>query len=247
MRKAITYSLILLAACAGAYEISRHWTLRAQGTISVRPFTLEFASYDSAGQLLEDRITGRRGDGSEVLVGVRPQGATRRIDFMQGSSMMLIDAMKIRMSGKLAAERTAARKVRLLNPPKDCLWPYDVLESHEVVGGVPVNVVEMPRGNSRTIEKRAPDYACASLAAKGEDKQPDGTWRTRWEERFVQFRPGEPDSRLFEPGNGYREMSPSQVRAEALHQQGVTRQACPACFARSDASLDAEYKAAQAR
>jgi len=248
MRKPLFWYL-LIAACVAAYYGAAHWTVKvaAQSAISVKPFTLEFVTYNSAGKLVEDRITARRSDGSEVMVSMSPAGKNRRIDFMDGASMALLDAVKIRMSGIVAADRTAARKTMLTNPPTDCLFPGETLASRTTTGGVAVNVVKSTRGSYSLTEDRAPAYACKALDALGQDLQPDGTWVTRFQARLVAFTPGEPDARIFAPGDGYREMSPSQVRDEALRGQGVTKQSCPACFSQSAQDMDAEYNAAQGR
>jgi hypothetical protein len=246
-RKTILSLVTVALLCGAAYELAVHWTLHAHAAIAVKPFTLEFVTFDSAGKAIEDRITGRRGDGSEVMRSAGTWGVARRIDWMDGAAMTLFDAASVKMSGVLAPERTAARKARLLDPPLGCRWPYEDDGGHQYLAGNLVYIVERTRGSYRTTDARAPDFACQTLEARGEDRQPDATWRTRYEVRFVSLTPGEPDARLFEPGASYKEMSPSQVRDDAMRRAGLTPANCKPCFAASAADLDKEYNEAQKR
>jgi hypothetical protein len=236
-------------ACVAAYWLAGHWTIRAsaQSQISVQPFTLEVLTFDSAGKLVEDRVTARRSDGSEAWIRMdRGSVAARRIDFTDGAIMTLLDAMQVRMSGWASPERLAAQKFRLTQPPPNCLYPGDtLLDNHASLGGVPVITAASVRGSHRDTSYRALSLSCKALAAKGEDQQPDGSWRTRFEARFVSIKLAEPDARAFARGDSYREMAPSKLRDFALKEAGVTRQSCPACFAASVAQLDGQYNAAQ--
>jgi hypothetical protein len=247
MRKAI-YTVSVAVACICAYEGAIHWTIkaRADSPIAVLPFTLVWVSFDSAGQMVEERTMARRGDGSDVQVSATKGGVMRRIDLTDGAAMTLFDSMQLKMSGWLGKGQVAARKSRLTNPPANCLWPGDKLVDLESIGGVSVDVVESTRGSYRMREDRAPEFACKSLAAIGEDRQPDGSYRTRFEARFVSLARGEPDSRLFERGNAYKERRPSQILAEALQRAGVTPDKCPVCFSDTGtAAMDARYQKGQ--
>jgi hypothetical protein len=251
--KRLLFPLVVLLAAGAAYEGMRHWTIRtaAAAPMHVLPFTMEFWEYDSAGKLLDQRTVARSADGSEAMVMVtQPRGQiARRVDYMDGRVMTALDALQIKMSGYLAGHNSEFRRNRLLHPPADCLWKGETVTGRILLPGN-IQAVKIarwrPSGSAfRISETRAVDYGCETVEGIGEDQQPDGTWTTRFHSKLIYFQPGEPDSRLFEPGDKYQEMKPSGVRDVVLTQLGITPQACPKCYTDNFASMDANYTAMQ--
>lgn len=79
------------------------------------------------------------------------------------------------------------------------------------------------------------------------EKLTDGDWIRTFEARMDLFQEIDPDPNVFEDWPAYQELRPSDLRARLYQSMGVTPEACPKCFEKDSASLDAGYERAQTR
>lgn len=242
---------VFLAVAAIAYFASRVITVRtlAQAAVSVSPFTLEQTTLRFSGdstKVIEIRTTARRADGSQAIYGVFPNDPgkppARRVDFADGRSISVFDAIKAKMSVQRDSANRAAENLRLSNPPENCLFKGEEPGGSETLLGV--NVVVARReggGGQRMSEWRAPSLQCFPLAMKLEVREGQ-SFKTTLEVRANFLATGEPSALLFDESSASQELAPSELKRAVYSSMGITEAVCPTCFGTpTDAELDSLY------
>jgi hypothetical protein len=200
-------------------------TASAQDKIT--PFVLETEIYgfehDPHGAVGIKTTFARRSDGADVSVenvGPLTMGITgRRIWFMDGRSVSVVDAFKMKtMWPAVSAGQVERFNAQRLRTTPDCVKAAGEVwaGAGTVAGqGVELVVTETPIYNGQRTRKetewRAPALGCRTLTYKVEDQQADGSWFLRTEGRVVSLKLEEPDPKLFDDGAGYAEVKPSEI------------------------------------
>lgn len=253
---------IALASLAGVTAIvtafvSYNYSVAAKAAagINVKPFVLEqtLLTYtkNPSGDLLERRILLRRRDSSEAMIGTQLSSrgpiTLRRVDWADGRSSTLVDLVHGRMSGFRPQLSVARRKERLLNTPANCASAGESNVGEEILSGkLAYRIVRLQAPDDRVTEWRLPDYQCQAIQMVRE-RLADGGWIKTFEARMDLFQEIDPDPNVFEDWSAYQELRPSDLRARLYQSMGVTPEACPKCFEKDSASLDAGYERAQTR
>lgn len=245
----------VLIAGSGLFVAHRYaLAVNAASTIAVKPFVYETAqiSYvqNPAGIVMEHRTVARRQDSSRAMIGSFPadtkMGIVRRVDWADGRSSMLSDAVRGRMTGFMPDLAVARRKRQLQNPPRGCMYPGEITVAEEQIAGQRSYRIERMYGTTqRVTEWRLPDYECESVQMVREDFH-DGVWKPALEARLVAFLATVPDPKIFDDWASYEELPPSQLRDRLYRSSGVTPERCRSCF-KDLAELDARYQQAQVR
>ncbi|HWC01077.1 MAG TPA: hypothetical protein VG672_30435 [Bryobacteraceae bacterium] len=257
MRRFLIWSASSLLLIAATYIVANHITYRtmAHAAVIAHPFTVEQWTYSYSStppQVTEKRTFARRSDGSEVTVSVHPAtpklGVIRKLEWGDGATITLADAIMAKTSSWLKREDLAAKKQRLQNPPPKCAFPGEQVIGQETLSGVSVWRVVRELPDRRLSEWRASEYACQAIRALGETRSPDGSYKRQFEATLVYLQPGEPDPLLFASGNQYKEMPPSEAKRNALRNMGLDEVKCPTCFDSNwDSEMDAAYRKRQER
>ncbi|MGH9325880.1 MAG: hypothetical protein ACRD2B_04225, partial [Terriglobia bacterium] len=159
----------------------------------------------------------RRSDGTTVHVlsagplQIEKNVYTRTIRYIDGSRVKLLDAAKVKSSYPPSYAAIWRRSV--LHPPPNCVYAGEMLlqENGGKVLGQAVVEIRPPAPPGYRIEAwAAPGLACQVLTYHTEMEKPDGTYQPASEKKALSLQIGEPDPRLFAPGNGYTEMPPSE-------------------------------------
>ncbi len=226
---------------------------KAAAEISVKPFVMQQTllnfTKNPSGDVLEQRILLRRQDSSEALIGTqfsqRGPITLRRVDWADGRSALLVDLIHARMSGFRPQLSIARRKERLFNFPANCVFQGESKAGEETLSGkLAYRVERQIAPDDRSTEWRLPDYECQAIQMVREKLQ-DGGWTKSFEARLDLFQEVDPDPNVFENWSVYEELRPSDLRARLYQSMGVTPEACPKCFEKGSAELDAKYEHAQ--
>jgi hypothetical protein len=247
------FVLLSLAVLGGSVLfVTRRLTINrvASAQVVARPFTLEQITLtfqnNPAGEVANKRVLAVRADGSEAYLETVAggRGIARRLRMADGTYAGIVDFIQAKMTGYLRKDEMAHMKSLWTNPPRDCVFPgSDTLVGHEKLFGIDAAIVRVEYRN-RAIRKthwRFPEFACTMVRSVLEERQADGTYRLVSETRPVVFGQGEPDARLFERSDRYKEMPPSDLKREALAKLGVTPETCPECYKNNMSPSDAEY------
>jgi hypothetical protein len=168
---------------------------------------------------------GRRSDGAFAMFGSYGPIAlgitARSVSYWDGTSKVFVDAFRTKTTKPaVPPSGLASYQAHLLNGPPNCLRHRgEIIKGTETLFGQPVVIVEedgvggTPQtvGGRRTIEWRAPNLKCHTLAYTVEDKRADGTWWLRTKQRVVSLTIGEPPRELFEDKPEYTEASHEEV------------------------------------
>jgi hypothetical protein len=203
----------------------------------VTPFVLNTEVYgfehDPHGGLGIKTTFARRSDGAFARVenfGPLALGiAGRQITFMDGRSVTVVDAFKMKTTWRpIPARALEDWNARRLRGTPDCVQVAGQARvGEDTVAGQEVVVVEreLPTGEGQPKRKetdwRAPALGCQTLTYKVEDQQADGSWWLRTEGRVVSLTLEEPDPKLFDDGADYTEAKPSEVQRKLLEIQGI--------------------------
>ncbi len=226
----------------------------AHAQVTATPFLLKTDLYsyeqDPDGVLINRFVQARRSDGTVVRsesilgkVGFSAAHSVRSITFMDGRRFSAYDATKVMVAWPRLPEQTLAiHKERILNPPKNCVFPGHTLKGYGILLGRTVAIVERPRvGNTQITAWDDPSLGCVDLKYQVQEVATDGSRKLLTEAKPVSLTLGEPDASLFEIA--YPAMKPS----EALHKEadalGVTWDDSLARFAsREDSAFSAAEK-----
>jgi hypothetical protein len=192
--------------------------LQVHGAVA-QPFYVERASYErnqlGALSMYSRRITARRTDGTTAIIEYSaldkfPTGVqfppTRRLISPDGASVWLLDAAQIRVSWPKLTSGEARNELQLMaNRDPDCGADKMHVTAREILGGYPSAVTVRDLDSMRQVKVwQSPEFGCEVLKSQVLLKS-DGTVLV--DTRLVSATPGEPDTRLFNPGQGYREGS----------------------------------------
>ena len=120
----------------------------------------------------------------------------------------------------------ASAKRFLSNPPADCMFhPGEILLGYDLVFGQKAAIIKEPPhpdGASQQMKKwRSPLLGCQNLQYRLEARQPDGSSKLLAEGRPVSLKLGEPPAALFDEGESFAELRPSQAGALVADRLGV--------------------------
>ena len=191
----------------------------------VTPYVLDTEVYgfenDPHGAVGIKTTFARRSDGATVRVesiGPLKLGLTgRRITFMDGRSMTVVDAFRTKTTWPpVRPQALASFNARRLRGTPNCVRsPEETVLALDRLAGQNVVVIrsELPQGPvlRRETDWRAPDLGCQTLTYRVEDQKPDGSWWLRTEGKLVSLRLEEPDAKLFDDGASYTEAKPSDI------------------------------------
>jgi hypothetical protein len=257
-----TTVIVLVIAAALVFYAAKARTIQAIAAtdVQVTPFLLEQRtvsfSKSPEGQMVENRITARRSDGSTAMMGVfpgKPEKPIRRVDWMDGRTGTIVDSIKAKMMGLVSDSALAKRKRTLQSPPEKCTRPGETTVGSATMEGLETWVVQKTSGGdslsvqSRLTEWRVPRLSCFAVQMQRESNK-DGQWKLLTEVRPLFIRIGDPGTALFEVDGAYDEMKPSEFKRNLLSSAGVTEKDCPKCFsAGGDDAADATYQEFQHR
>jgi hypothetical protein len=250
--KNIAAGLLMGSLAVGFYYAAKVATVSriaaAQGIAT--PFVLEREVYsfqeDESGRLMNKETIARRSDGTTVEVrnGGLPEWGmfVRKITHLDGRSITLCDQIKGKSTWPIPpTEVVATLKKQILDPPDNCVFPgHTLVKEEDVILNHKVAVIAIDSlGTVRVTDWRAPDLGCTSLQYRVEERLPDGSWKVVAEARPVILEIGEPRADLFEPGEGYNEVKPSELERQALAQLGITE--IPEIVRKSWGAIDQGY------
>jgi hypothetical protein len=197
-----------------------------------QPFYLERAFYerDQAGALsmYSRDVFARSNDGRTALVEDEaldklPPGVklppTRKVTMIDGFSVWLIDSLRLKTSWPKMTSTEARNELALMaNHEPDCGFDQAHIIGRESVGGqktfITVSDVDLVRQSTVWY---APELGCQALQSKTTLKG-DGTVLV--EGRLIKAFVGEPDARLFDLGDNYRDVSATDLIAGRLQAIG---------------------------
>jgi hypothetical protein len=115
----------------------------------------------------------------------------------------------------------AQMRERQLAPPTSCVFiAGDTLVGYGQVLSHPVAIVQRTAADVQTWW-RAPDLGCVTLQYRVQRKQADGSLSVTAEGRAKSLRLEEPDPRLFDQGEAYTELKPSDRLRRELRSRGI--------------------------
>ncbi len=226
----------------------------AHAQITATPFLLKMDLYsyeqDPSGVLINRFVQARRSDGTMVRsegifgkVGFFAGHSVRSVTFLDGRRFSVYDSTNVMVAWPPLSEQTLAiHKERILNPPKNCVFPGHTLKGYGNLLGRTVAIVERPRvENTQITAWDDPSLGCVDLKYQVQEVAANGSLKLLTEASPVSLTLGEPDASLFEIA--YPAMKPS----EALHKEadalGVTWDDSLARFAsREDSAFSAAEK-----
>jgi hypothetical protein len=213
------------AAVVGCFYLSRNLDIGriARAEVVVTPFVLEMESYsfesNPAGELISKSTIARRSDGATALVttalgrvGLEAGETARKITLTDGTIFTLVDSIRAKTTWpRMSREQLAAMKARLVDPPKNCVFPGETLVGYKTVMNERVAAIRWPpMPKYEHVDWRAPSLGCQSLGYTSYVKESDGNSRPRAEGRPTSLTLGEPDAGLFDLGTNHEELRPSE-------------------------------------
>lgn len=131
----------------------------------------------------------------------------------------MVDAIKSKTTWPPRSDMAAAAYKRdHLYPPSNCVFGEGdtLLKAHDIVLGHPVVVIRHDSvGNIRVTSWKAPDLGCVQLQYRVEKKEMDGSYQLMSQEKAVSLQLTEPNPQLFDTGQFYTEMRPSDMSLKA--------------------------------
>lgn len=235
-RKSIVAVLtIFLAACLYfiAEFVATPQSVSTESSFTPFVFQVQVYLYGSnpAGELHATLTEARRSDGTTVEVRRATARGTakwlygRTIKYTDGSSVNLVDAIKSKTTLPVWSEKATAAYRRLhLYPPSNCMFGGEtLLKEEDAVLGHPVTVVRFGSVNSiRVTAWRAPDLGCIQLQYRVEQQESDGSYKLMSQQKAVSLQLTAPDPRLFADGQGYTELTPSELTLKGRLLLGYT-------------------------
>jgi hypothetical protein len=164
----------------------------------------------------------RRSDGTTATVeSVGPLASprfVRKLAFLDGRVLSLVDSMRIKSTGPRLSEEEAGSLIQSLTVPSpDCGAKTPELLRHDTYSGQEVAVIQSLIPNKyRVTYWRAPKLGCEALYYTTEEIHADGTFTLVSEAKTSRLVLGDPDPRLFDLGEAYEEVKPSEARRRLL-------------------------------
>ncbi len=200
-------------------------------------------------------IVARRSDGTTArLKSMGPFASppfVRDVTFLDGRHVTLFDSIKVRTTWPQAiSEELGGLRQALIRSPRDCgASPPIALVGFDHVGDLEVAVKQsIIPGKFRVTRWAAPKLGCEALYDKSEALQKDGSFRIAWEAKVSQLTLDEPDPRLFDIGEDFSELTPSE--GQRLLVRGMGLRLPPAeerQLEREGREADRQYRAAPVR
>ena len=235
LRKQIVSGSFILLLGIGIFFAGRSLTViyLAHAQVVAVPFTLQMdiASPDASGKLevFKTKLLARRSDGGTVTVesyGPTVLGQTsRKIVLLDGTSAFFLDALRLKSTFPPKSVRAiAAMKASATNPSQDCLSgprSREVLLRFDTINAEKVAVIQGVTGQFRLTRWAAPRLDCEILYYESEQVQDDGSFALAVRGKLSSLVFAEPDGRLFDMGNEYSEMRPSDIQTKAAENMGI--------------------------
>jgi hypothetical protein len=259
------YALIGAAAAmliAAAVFVIRPRLMPAQA-VNVPAWTISQTIYNSANDVVENRTTYRRHDGTQSQEGTFPahpeRGTLRKVTAPGGAVTSLIQRAGAKMTGRIPPEDAAARSQRMFNPPDGCLWPGETALGKDVyLAQIAYHVRVQGYPHLDHEEWRAPSMTCFPVRVVVRLEQPPSAtcpadqqlgsrcyapW-FRVEPNSVEF--GQPAAEYFTEA-GFIEQKPSDV-FRSLQEKAGSDVSCPDCPSPEQLKqADADYAVLHAR
>jgi hypothetical protein len=234
----------------------------AQG-VNVPAWTVTQTIYNSANEVVENRTTYRRHDGTQSQEGTFPphpeRGTLRKVTAPGGAVTSLIESAGAKMTGRIPPEDAAARSRRMFNPPDGCIWPGETALGKDVyLGQTAYHVRAQGFPQLDHEEWRAPSMTCFPLRVVVRLEQTPNTtcpadqqvgsrcyalW-FRVEPNSVEF--GQPAAEHFAEA-GFIERKPSDI-FRSLQEKAGGELNCPDCpTPKQLEQADADYAVLHAR
>jgi len=227
MRNRTVLALVTAITLVGGsvfYYLSENPRLRVVlAQITARPFLIErsISVPDESGALKLWRVDviARRSDGATAKITslgpISLRKFTRKLTFPDGRTLTLFDHIKVRTTWPtMSDEELTAYQSHITYPPADCganSRNTHLLRS-EMIGGQSTFVLQtLVPGKYRVTRWVAPALDCEELQSEAEMVAEDGSYKVSAETKLSRVLVGEPDSRLFDVGSGFEELSPSSA------------------------------------
>lgn len=230
-------SVLLIAVFSCSYFIFDAITAKhvAHAQVAVSPYVAQFnvIAFGSApmGKLISSRIIARRSDGAKVLreTIMFPSGqrTTRRITFMDGRVLVLDDLISAKSSyHRYSGDALTAYRMAVEHPAANCARSGETVLGYKTVMKERVAVVQETAevdGVPRMFQYwRAPALGCQTLHYEERLEQSNGTWTIGIEGTLVSLSLQEPPASLFDEGNTYTELPPSERIKAKFHRLGIS-------------------------
>jgi hypothetical protein len=235
-RERVYWLSALCIAAVAIFYAAKHIRIiqLASAQVTAAPFTLQLVMRkpgdNGSMTVYRYKVSARRSDGSTAqveTVGPLSGGQTaRRVTFLDGRSLSLVDALRLRSTWPMRRpEEVAALRARLSEPPANCMPPIEsgntTLLGTENLNGENVAVIQSSEGGYRLTRWVAPRLGCEPLQYRSEKLSQDGAATLTVEAKAVSLVLAEPDPRLFDVGSDYEETLPSIVQSRSVTQAGL--------------------------
>jgi hypothetical protein len=182
---------------------------------AARPFYLERAVYENLPSnklaVFMREVLARRSDGTTAYIEIHQRPAfppLRKVNMVDGSAVWLLDDLRAKTSWPETSNPPERLNIEIprLKPLRDC-GLQQTLAGHDSVSGQRTAVGLGNMENGELVKFwLAPALACEVLRferVEGTTTIPEG--------RALEITEGEPDSKLFDLGNAYAEVVPSEL------------------------------------
>lgn len=231
--KMLMFRILIVTASAvcfyGAYTATTRRVTRAQSMVT--PYFLEMEA--TSFKVTEDNVMrtteARRSDGAVMVqsptlgrLGLRAGETTREITFVDGTVVMIADsiAAKATFPAKNSNDRLPTS---MLNPPANCVsQSAEKFVGNDNVMGQETAIVTRSLANEDFTFWRAPALGCLVLRYRVEIPQPNGSRKLQLEAKPLNLTLGEPDPRLFDLGESYAELKPSEIIRRQAQRVGLS-------------------------
>ena len=234
LKSRLLWLVVGLASAVGVYFAARTTTIMtlAHAQSIAVPFLAEmeitFPDGQGGSTVGRRRTLARRADGTTSFIstaGALSWGETsRKMTFMDGRSISMIDSMKIKSTWpNRPAKEIAYRKMLFAAQDQVCI-PQGTTERllrYDVLGGEKVAVTSIESHGKRKTLWKAARLGCELLSYVVERSNPDGTYQLSAEGRMTRLVIGEPDARYFTDGSDYIETLPSRAQSLFLSKMGL--------------------------
>jgi len=200
-----------------------HFSLQGQVTSNIRPFYLERGSYHigTTGQdvMFAHDVVARRGDGATVYITFLKEGPSlRKVILPDTSSTWLVDSVRAKTTWPAGSDEASGVIASVTSPQPDCRVGSRITGRAMVSGQATLQSTNVVDSARRMVFWVAPELGCETLRYQ----EVIGSDTVVNEVRVIKLVLGNPDSRVFELGNGYEEVLPSELIVKQYRAGGRT-------------------------
>jgi hypothetical protein len=160
--------------------------------------------------------------------GIRAGETVRTLRFADGRFIKLFDSIGVKSTWPaIKPDIEASHQAQVMGRAPDCVFipdesfvGYDELLGQKVA--IVNGIVATRDANEAWTYWRAPALGCHLLQYRVEAIEPDGSRRLQLESRPLSLMLQEPDPALFDEGEGYTELAPSEASRREAQRLSVT-------------------------